>query len=503
MKKIFMLTIIFTALFIVACSNSGNNSNALEEKEDVEANNEPEEGNSSDEQDRKENEKNSNEKESENNQNGNAKDDKNSENADDTNGEQGDYGVYITGEMTEEDDKIIIEGESNLLPGSKLIGEVSISTDTEGYRFSSDFQEYEYQADTREVVEDDGSFTMEIDHHNEKDKETHVSVRFDLFENQEDEVRRHYGENGENMEGPYIYQYRDEEGNTMPRYIFNRAEVVTTFTTGDDKVVRQFKEPKLGEIPSDQGDPKVWIEVDEFNDDGEYYYVQGKSNLIEGSMIELNRGRRTDARTLINQDGTFDFKMPYEEDDDPFVIVFRPYEYQWNVIEKTYGSYGQKLEGDLAKGRSHDEEEQYIELELEDESKEIEVPDNVELDMDGSEAKMLVPDDVLFDYDKSDLKKDAKKTLDDIAGVLDESFNKKDLDIEIAGHTDSEGSTSYNMDLSEDRAESVKKHLEKQIENNDMMFTTKGYADKKPVASNDTDDGQAKNRRVEVIVNLK
>lgn len=504
-----MLTIVFTVSFLVACSNNENNSgnennsNAQEQNEDVDANNKPDENNSNDELNRKESNNNANE--NENNQNRNEKEDKYSENSDDKNGAQGDYEVYITGEMTEEDDKISIEGESNLLPGSKLIGEVSISTDTEGYLFSSDFQEYEYQADTREVVEDDGTFSMEIDHHDEEDKETHVAVRFDLFENQEDEVRRHYGENGENMEGPYIYQHRDEDGNTMPKYIFNRAEVFTTFTTEDDNVVRQFQEPKLGEIPSDQGDPNVWIEVDEFNDDGEYYYVQGKSNLIEGSMIELltNSKRHAASKTLVNQDGTFDFKLPREDEDTPSRIYFRPDEVQWNVIEKTYGSYGQKLEGDLVKERSHNEEEQYIELKFEDDSKEIEVPDDVELDMDGSEAKMLVPDDVLFDYDKSDLKKDAKKTLDDIAEVLDESFNKKDLEIEIAGHTDDEGSTSYNMDLSEDRADSVKKHLEKQINNSDMTFNTEGYADKKPIASNDTDDGQAKNRRVEVIVNLK
>src|SRR5699024_5485201 len=226
MKKFFILTIVFTVSFLVACSNNENNSgnennsNAQEQNEDVDANNKPDENNSNDELNRKESNNNANE--NENNQNRNEKEDKYSENSDDKNGAQGDYEVYITGEMREEDDKIIIEGESNLLPGSKLIGEVSISTDTEGYRYSSDFQEYEYQADTREVVADDGSFTMTIDHHGEKDKETHVSVRFDLFENQEDEVRRHYGDNGENMEGPYIYKYRDEEGNTMPRYIFNR-----------------------------------------------------------------------------------------------------------------------------------------------------------------------------------------------------------------------------------------------------------------------------------------
>src|SRR5699024_10991643 len=266
---------------------------------------------------------------------------------------------------------------------------------------------------------------------------------------------------------------------------------------------RQFKEPVVGEIPDDMGDPNVWMEVDEFNDDGEYYYMQGKSNLIEGSMLELSSGHGRDARTLVEKDGSFDFKFPYEETDDPFVIKFRHEEYQWNIIEKTFGSKGQKLKGDLAVSKSYNEEHQYIEFELEDESKEIEVPDNVELEIDGSDVVMLLPDDILFDYDEYELKKEAKKTLEDIADILDESFNKEDLRIEIAGHTDNQGSTSYNMELSEDRAESVKAFLEKEIKNNKMTIETKGYADTKPVASNDTEKGQAKNSRVEVIVNLK
>lgn len=415
--------------------------------------------------------------------------------------EQGDYEVYLTGEMIEEDDKIIIEGESNLLPGSNVIGEVVISSNTGS--LLSDFTEYEYQADATETIEEDGSFTMKIDHHNEEDTETFVSVRFDLFEDQEDEILRHYGEHGENMKGRYIYKAHDE-GPRVPSNIYNRAEIMTDFVTGDDNIIRQFTEPVLKETPDDMGDPEVWIEVDEINDDGEYYYIQGKSNLIEGSMLEvLSDSGKPDAATLVNQDGTFDFKFPYEEKKDPFKIRFKPYEFQWNVIEKTYGSKGEKLEGNLIEEHSANKEESHAILELEDDSKEIEVPDNVELDIDGSEAKMLVPDDVLFDYDESDLKKDAKKTLDDIAEVLDESFNKKDLDIEIAGHTDNEGSTSYNMDLSEDRADAVKDYLEDQINNDDMTFDTKGYADKEPVASNDTEKGQAKNRRVEVTVKLK
>src|SRR5699024_9325644 len=122
--------------------------------------------------------------------------------------EKGDYEIYLSGEMTEEDDKIIIECESNLLPGSNVIGGVTISSNTGS--LLSDLTEYGYKANATETIEEDGSFKLEIDHHNEEDTETFVSVRFDLFEDQEDEILRHYGEHGENMKGRYIYKAHDE-----------------------------------------------------------------------------------------------------------------------------------------------------------------------------------------------------------------------------------------------------------------------------------------------------
>lgn|SRR5699024_3810647 len=415
---------------------------------------------------------------------------------------QGDYEVYIGGEVTETDDKIIVEGESNLIPGSRVVGEVSISTDTNSY-WELEAKDYEYQADTTELVDEDGKFEMEMDHHGIEGKETTVAVRLDFDGQQDDDVIRHYGDRGQNLEGPYIYQHRGESGGTDPKNIFKKAEVTTVFTTEDEKVVRQFKEPNWYEIPDDMGDSRVWLEVEEVNDDGEYFYIHGKSNLIEGSRLMLYRNENREAITMIKPDGSFDFKFDYEYKEDPFVIRFRPDQNQWNIVEETYGAKGQNLVGKLVEKERFNNENQMVEYELEDDSQEIEVPDNVELDIDGTDVTMLVPDDVLFDYDKYELKKDSKKTLKEIAEVLEESFNKKDLDIVITGHTDNEGSTSYNMDLSEDRADAVKEYFEKQLKSDDITFDTKGYADSKPISSNDSESGRAKNRRVEILINLK
>src|SRR5699024_420549 len=116
---------------------------------------------------------------------------------------------------------------------------------------------------------------------------------------------------------------------------------------------------------------------------------------------------------------------------------------------------------------------------------------------------MLVPDNILFDFDKYDLKKDAKNTLEEISKTLESSFNKKDLDITINGHTDDQGTKEYNKELSEKRAEEVKTYFEQQLDSNDLSFTTEGYGDTKISASNNTEEGQAKNSRVALVMSLQ
>jgi outer membrane protein OmpA-like peptidoglycan-associated protein len=100
-----------------------------------------------------------------------------------------------------------------------------------------------------------------------------------------------------------------------------------------------------------------------------------------------------------------------------------------------------------------------------------------------------------FDVDKTDVKPDSKKTLDEVASLLKID---RSLKLEISGHTDSTGDKAHNMQLSEGRAKSVVDALVKQYGIDAARLSAKGYGDTKPVASNDTDDGRAKNRRVEL-----
>ena len=88
--------------------------------------------------------------------------------------------------------------------------------------------------------------------------------------------------------------------------------------------------------------------------------------------------------------------------------------------------------------------------------------------------------------------------LADIAEVLND--NPDLTKIEVAGHTDSDGSESSNLRLSQGRAESVVKHLETKGDVKEGRLVPKGYGEGVPVVPNDSRANKAKNRRVEFVI---
>lgn len=102
--------------------------------------------------------------------------------------------------------------------------------------------------------------------------------------------------------------------------------------------------------------------------------------------------------------------------------------------------------------------------------------------------------DVLFDFDKSVIKPDFTDELDQAADLL---AANDDVTVRIDGHTDSVGTDEYNMGLSERRAESVAAYLDGKGIARDRM-TVAWFGESQPVASNDTAEGRAQNRRVEI-----
>lgn len=76
------------------------------------------------------------------------------------------------------------------------------------------------------------------------------------------------------------------------------------------------------------------------------------------------------------------------------------------------------------------------------------------------------------------------------------------LQLRVEGHTDSRGAEVYNQRLSEDRAKAVKQYLVK-AGINGTRITAIGYGESRPIASNDTSDGQNRNRRVELKISYE
>jgi len=103
---------------------------------------------------------------------------------------------------------------------------------------------------------------------------------------------------------------------------------------------------------------------------------------------------------------------------------------------------------------------------------------------------------IYFDTDKSKIKAASFPLIDQIAGLLK---SDPELQILIEGHTDSQGDSGYNQNLSEKRAAAVRQRLVSTHQIPEKQLQSKGYGESKPASSNDNASGRAKNRRVELV----
>jgi outer membrane protein OmpA-like peptidoglycan-associated protein len=104
---------------------------------------------------------------------------------------------------------------------------------------------------------------------------------------------------------------------------------------------------------------------------------------------------------------------------------------------------------------------------------------------------------VLFDFDKAVLKPAARTQL---AAVVQALKDQPSLRVQVAGHTDSVGSDAYNMRLSQRRAEAVVNYLIQNSPTARENFVVEWFGKRQPIASNDTAEGRAQNRRVEITL---
>lgn len=105
-------------------------------------------------------------------------------------------------------------------------------------------------------------------------------------------------------------------------------------------------------------------------------------------------------------------------------------------------------------------------------------------------------DNLVFETGKDVIKPESFPFLDELAGVMTKA---KDWKLNIVGHTDSQGSDKFNLNLSKRRANAVKNYLvTKGVL--DAVITTDGKGESMPIATNDTAEGRSKNRRVEFTI---
>ncbi|NEU30512.1 hypothetical protein GN156_06905 [bacterium LRH843] len=253
----------------------------------------------------------------------------------------GAHDIHLGGEVIEKKDKIVIEGKSNLLPGARVTGEVFVNED-------------ELFAETTELVDKKGNFQMEMDHHQYGDAE--VVVTFNFSGVQDEEIVEHYGEGGENLKGPFVYV--TEHWGAVEK----QASVRLPLSSNDESEKHEFSVPVWNELPDDYGDPRVWIEVDEVNTDEDYFYLQGRTNLLEGSRIRGSYSNSwNDGSTHVKPDGTFEMKIDYKYSEDPyFLLEFDP-SGQWETIREAYGRDGEKLVGKHVETSGNS---QYIEVRI-------------------------------------------------------------------------------------------------------------------------------------------
>ena len=111
-------------------------------------------------------------------------------------------------------------------------------------------------------------------------------------------------------------------------------------------------------------------------------------------------------------------------------------------------------------------------------------------------SEVLAKGTIRFESARSSLDPDSAGLLDHLVEI---ALRCPTTNIEVAGHTDTDGDNAANQTLSEKRAQAVVDYLVK-AGLPAARFTAIGYGSTQPAAANDTDDGKARNRRIEFLV---
>ena len=178
--------------------------------------------------------------------------------------------IELAGTASVDGQVVKVVGQSNLLEGSKLYIDMKW---VEGALFGGN---------RTAIVERDGSFTYETELPEQVEGLITMEVKFEPAR-QKKEIKEHYGESGENLKGPFIRQYDFK----MKEIVYYKAAAIVELPQEEGLVEVEITPPNWIE-PDDYGDTSIRIEPTKVVKDDRYIYVDGKSNLLEGTSL---RGR--------------------------------------------------------------------------------------------------------------------------------------------------------------------------------------------------------------------
>ncbi len=139
-------------------------------------------------------------------------------------------------------------------------------------------------------------------------------------------------------------------------------------------------------------------------------------------------------------------------------------------------------------GRQMDQQERELRQDMEG--------TGVDVQRQGDTIRLQAPESITFATDSAEIRPQFRRTLDELAASIQQYPNTV---VRVEGHTDSTGSASHNQNLSLNRAESVTSYLSRSgVESSRLQPV--GYGFSRPIATNDTAEGRAQNRRVEILI---
>jgi outer membrane protein OmpA-like peptidoglycan-associated protein len=178
----------------------------------------------------------------------------------------------------------------------------------------------------------------------------------------------------------------------------------------------------------------------------------------------------------------------FKRREKPVECDYSKYEKQISDIKNSYDSQIKTLSDNLSNAQSKINE---YEKQINDTPKQQSAADEQKTVSETFDA-------ILFETNSSIIKDESKLKIDRTVEILKKYSN---IIIKVSGHADSRGSIAYNQQLSEQRAESVKKYLqEKGVA---ATIETAGYGEEHSIATNKTVDGRARNRRTEIEIYIK